>query len=289
MLSLVAAVVMFIFLQVGFVSSVIAVMLPHGGFRNKSFFQMPKHIQFFATAIVVIFHCFPIVVSAVTYIALLIGVSKVKQQKEQQIIEDNYQSRIFNNVYNSAQDHLTNQENSLGDHSVQNIESSVHSSIGDRSIPDEDVGPINTLSGQITKNLQSIQPRVICIDLDLTKSKQCSIDSRISSTTKGENAMPKAKPDCTIIKKQKREENEQNAALRSMKTNLMMILMIAAVGLTTLAPTMKWKLFSLIIFESLLKCIMPIVTTLSNFGPTKKIAKMYFYLIKYQLTDISST
>ena len=222
--------------------------------------------------------------------------SKVKQQKEPQVIEDNAKSGIANNVCNSAQDHLTNQEYSLGDRSVQNIESSVHSSIGTRSIPDENVDAINTISGQIDKNLQSIQPRVICIDLDLTKSGQGNIDGRLSSTTnglsnssKGENAIPKAKSDSTIIKKQKREENEKNAALRSMKTNLLMILMIAAAGLTTLAPTMKWKLFSLITFESLLKCILPIVTTLSNFGPTKKVAKMYFYLIKYQLTDKSST
>ena len=257
---------------------------------------MPKHIQFFAISVIVVFHSFPIVISAVTYIALLIGVSKVKHQKEHQVTEDNVKSGIVNKVCNSAQDDVTNQENSFGDRSVQNIESSVHSSIGTWSIPDEDVGPINTISGQIDNNLQNVQPRVICIDSDLINGEQVSLDSTLSSTTKGlsksakgKNAMPKAKSDNTIIKKQKREENERNAALRSMKTNLLMILMIAAVGLTTLAPTMKWKLFSFILFESLLKCIMPIVTTLSNFGPTKNVAKMYFYVIKYQLTDISST
>ena len=257
---------------------------------------MPEHIQFFAIAIIVVFHSFPIVVSAVTYVALLIGVSKVKQQKEIQVIKDNAKLGIVNNIYNSAQDHLTNQENSLGDRNVQNFESSVQSFIGTRSIPDEYVGEINTISGQITKNLQSIQPRVICIDSDFNNSEQGSLDSRLSSITKGlsksttgKNATSNAKSDSTITKKQKREETERNAALRSMKTNLLMVLMFPAIGLFTLAPTMKWKLFLFIVFESLLKCIMPIFTTLSNFGPMKRVAKMYFYLIKYQLPDISST
>ena len=94
--------------------------------------------------------------------------------------------------------------------------------------------------------------------------------------------------DSTNLKKKTKEEIERDAALRSMKTNLLMLALFIVYGFFPFVPTMKWKLFLLILFESMLKCMMPIVTTLSNFGPVKNVAKMYFNLIKYQLPDISN-
>jgi hypothetical protein len=301
-LSLFVAVVFSIILQVGFVSSVFGVMLPHGGFKNKSFFQMPGYIQFLAIAIILLFHAFPIFISAVMYAALLMAVNKIQQEKENQIKEDKVLSGQDNQLFNPTQDHLSVQENAILDQISGNIESSVHNSASDdfRRIADHQEVPINTINSQITQNLQNIHTRVICIDSEIIQIEGGSSHSKHSSSagsytcnsnsnlSTGEKATSKGKSDSTITKKKKKEEIEKLAALRSMKTNLLTVFMFAAIGLFTIAPTMKWKLFLFILVESTLKCMMPIVTTLSNFKTIKKVAKMYFYLIKYQLPDISN-
>ena len=101
--------------------------------------------------------------------------------------------------------------------------------------------------------------------------------------------MSKINSDDTTSNKNKKEEIERQAALRSMKTNLLTILLFAALGLFQFVPTIKWKYVLFILFESILKCMIPIVTTLTNFGPVKQVAKMYLNLIKYQLQDLSNS
>ena len=182
------------------------------------------------------------------------------------------------------------------------MKSSIHSSGIDniRSTTDQPELLINTISTSNTENLQAVKTRVICIDSDFFEMEQ-NILSRSNSTTpksnicninsiasKLKNLITQINSDSTNLKKKTKEEIERDAALRSMKTNLLMLALFIVYGFFPFVPTMKWKLFLLILFESMLKCMMPIVTTLSNFGPVKNVAKMYFNLIKYQLPDISN-
>ena len=234
---------------------------------------MPIYIQFSGIGIVLFFHTLPIFASAVIYAALLNAVNKIQLQNEQNIKVDSVIMGIDNRLCNLTKDHMSVQENSICEQSLQNIESSVHNSRSNnfRKNTEEDEVPIHTISYQNTKKLQSIPTRVICIDSEFMKKEQ----RNDSSTTR----ISKTKSDNTITKKKKKEEIEKLAALRSMKTNLLMVLMFAALGLFTLVPTMKWKLFLFILFETILKCMLPIITTLSNFGPVKNVAKMYLNLI----------
>ena len=276
-------------------------MLPHGGFKNKSYFQMPKLIQILGSVIVVFFHSLPIVVSAVIYIALLITVKKIKQEKEHQIQVEKVISEVSKEFSNSAKSNFKVKENTVMDQSIENIESSIQNSDEDcgKVITDQHQLSINSISCQNIQNMKSVQTRVICIDSDFLKKKDNSLNSSHSSTTHGtsrqnsssfnlENAKSNTKSHGNTPKKKGKEEIERIAALRSMKTNLLMLLLFLIYGLFTFVPTMKWKMFLFILFESFLKCLMPIVTTLSNFGPVKRVAKIYFNLIKYHLPDVSN-
>ena len=264
---------------------------------------MPKLIQILGSVIVVFFHSLPIVVSAVIYIALLITVKKIKQEKEHQIQVENVQSGIANEFCSQAIDQISEsvKENSVSFQIIQN--SSVHSSCINniRSITDQPELLINTITSTNNENLQAVKTRVNCIvDSDFFQMEQnmlsrpnttTPISNRCNSNsiaTKLENPITNINSDSTTLRKKTKEESERAAALRSMKTNLLMLVLFVVYGFFSFVPTLKWKIFLFALFESMLKCMMPIVTTLSNFGPVKNVAKMYFNLIKYQLPDISN-
>jgi hypothetical protein len=283
------------------ISVIIVWFLVAPWFGKRSFFQMPNEIQMIGSGIVVFFHSLPIVFSATMYVVLLSAVKKFKQEKNKKVNVGQIPSGNHNNLCHHTKNNVTLKESSIIETSLHKNENSLcNSDVNSiRSVLDQLELPINTISEQIQNTLQSGLPGVICIDLDwknkenssgnhhlaMIKSNTCSNNS---FSPKLENAKSTMETDRRITKKEKKEESERIAALRSMKTNLLMLSLFLVYGLFTFVPTIKWKYSLYISFASFLKCMMPIVTTFSNFGPVKKAATMYINLIKCQMPETSS-
>ena len=85
----------------------------------------------------------------------------------------------------------------------------------------------------------------------------------------------RAKIQGLIKPKRKQSSAEIEALLRSMKTNLMMLLLFFANTFIHFIPSLHGKIAAAIIFEAVLKLLLPTVTIISNFGPVKDIVKLY--------------
>ena len=85
----------------------------------------------------------------------------------------------------------------------------------------------------------------------------------------------RAKIQGLIEPKPKQSSAEIKAVLRSMKTNLMMLLLFFANTFILFIPSAHGKIAAAIIFEAILKLLLPTVTIISNFGPVKDIVKLY--------------
>jgi hypothetical protein len=95
----------------------------------------------------------------------------------------------------------------------------------------------------------------------------------------------KARIEKLVSPKPEEPNAEMEAALRSMKTNLLMLLLFMMTGFIFLIPPLEWKMFAAIMFQSFLKLLLPIVTTISNFGPVKEVARIYFENFKERWTS----
>ena len=62
--------------------------------------------------------------------------------------------------------------------------------------------------------------------------------------------------------------------MRSMKTNLMMLILFFINTLILFIPSAHGKIIIAIVFEAILKLLLPAVTTISNFGPVKDVVKL---------------
>jgi hypothetical protein len=76
---------------------------------------------------------------------------------------------------------------------------------------------------------------------------------------------------------------ETDAALRSMKTNLLMMFVFLMNTLIFLIPSPHWKIFVAFLFASLLKLLLPTITTISNFGPVREVVMIYIENLKEKL------
>lgn len=76
-----------------------------------------------------------------------------------------------------------------------------------------------------------------------------------------------------------RQEAEQMSALRSLKTNLVMILLVSLSILIILIPSKIWQTYFLIVNSSVLKVLLPIVTTMANFGTVQSFARQFWKII----------
>ena len=96
------------------------------------------------------------------YVALLIAVNKIKQEKENQVQVENVQSRIDNEFCNPATDHISGsvKENSISVQIIQNMESSTDSSGIDniRGISDQPELLLIQLQLQILKTYKLLKP-----------------------------------------------------------------------------------------------------------------------------------
>ena len=66
---------------------------------------------------------------------------------------------------------------------------------------------------------------------------------------------------------------ERAAAVRSMKTNLVLISFFMVSTLVMLLPSMKWETFYYIFSFSLNKSLLPLVTMVVNFSPVRGLQK----------------
>ena len=73
-----------------------------------------------------------------------------------------------------------------------------------------------------------------------------------------------------------RLEAERVSALRALKTNLMMILLFVASNLFLLIPSKVWQTYFCIVDTSIQKSLLPIVTTMANFGTVRSVAAQFW-------------
>ncbi len=95
----------------------------------------------------------------------------------------------------------------------------------------------------------------------------------------------KARIEKLVSPKPEEPNAEIEVALRSMKTNLLMLLLFMMTGFIFLIPPLERKMFTAIMFQSFLKLLLPTVMTISNFGPVKEVARIYLDNFKGRWTS----
>lgn len=78
----------------------------------------------------------------------------------------------------------------------------------------------------------------------------------------------------------KKNSAEIESALRSMKTNLAMLILFFGTCLIFALPTVQMKLIIGISYQSILKFVLPTVTMISNFGPIRDVVILYLQNLK---------
>ena len=73
-------------------------------------------------------------------------------------------------------------------------------------------------------------------------------------------------------------EAERLAAMRSLKTNLILILFFFTTNLFLLIPSKNWQLFFGVSNTSFQKTLVPIATTMANFGTIRSVCSQYWRL-----------
>lgn len=78
----------------------------------------------------------------------------------------------------------------------------------------------------------------------------------------------------------KQTNAEIEAGMRSMKTNLIMLLLFFVNCFILFIPSAEWRLLVGLSFQSFLKLLLPTFSMVANFGPIKDVAKMYVNNLK---------
>jgi hypothetical protein len=97
----------------------------------------------------------------------------------------------------------------------------------------------------------------------------------LNNPTTNSNRSNKSQANSNILSENlaaERREAERMSALRSLKTNLIMILLDGLFMLFMLIPSMTWQTYFCIVGSSILKGLIPIVTTMANFGTVRTVA-----------------
>ena len=233
---------------------VILYFLPYGFITEKSFTQMPVHIIIAGNASNFIVFSIPIVVSVVVYLVLTKEVQRRRQLEQEEHQEVSVQvisfpPEKFRDV-------------SLDDSSELELSCSVQDLPYPLNMVPED--PEASQAHGDEKKVK--KPRVV-----------------LSARTRSNRGL-KAKIEGLIEPKAKQSSAEIEAALRSMKTNLMMLLMFFVNTFILFIPSVHGKIVAAIVFEAILKLLLPTVTTVSNFGPVKDVVKLYLENLKGKLT-----
>jgi hypothetical protein len=82
-----------------------------------------------------------------------------------------------------------------------------------------------------------------------------------------------------------RSYEEKMAAIRSLKTNLILILLFFVSGTFLIIPSQIWKTYFVIVDTAIQKALLPIVTTLVNFGTIRSVGSKFWNLMLNKKTD----
>ena len=228
--------------------------LPYGFITEKSFTQMPTHIILIGNASNFIIFSIPIITSVVIYKVL------TREVKKRISSEQNMSVHVIASPING------NGSQYMKDSKVSEISYSV-----------EDLPyPLNILPGEtqnaMTRN-DSDQHERGSSSKQVKRFRVLPTEDEMLEVCNAEN-----------LKRKTKKNAEIESALRSLKTNLLMLLMFIINCFILFLPSPHWKLFIGITFESILKFMLPTVTTVANFGPIKDVVKMYLQTL--DLTQI---
>jgi hypothetical protein len=73
-----------------------------------------------------------------------------------------------------------------------------------------------------------------------------------------------------------KQEAERVSAMRSLKTNLIMVLFVGLSTLFLTIPSKMWQTYFCIVDTSIEKALLPIVTTMANFGTVQSVARQFW-------------
>jgi hypothetical protein len=76
-----------------------------------------------------------------------------------------------------------------------------------------------------------------------------------------------------------RQEAERVSAMRSLKTNLILILLVFMSNFVLLIPSKAWQTYFCIVDTSIQKALLPIITTMANFGTVRSVASKFWKAI----------
>ncbi len=82
-----------------------------------------------------------------------------------------------------------------------------------------------------------------------------------------------------------RSYKEKMAAIRSLKTNLILILLFFVSGTFLIIPSQIWKTYFVIVDTAIQKALLPIVTTSANFGTVRSVGSKFWNLMLNKKTD----
>jgi len=205
---------------------------------------MPVHIIIAGNASNFIVFSFPIVVSVVVYVVLT---KEVQRRKRLEQAEPEVSVQVITLPTTRHPDV------SSDDSSELDLSCSI------RDLP----YPLNSLPEDVESSNH------------LPSDKKMTAKSLIILTNRSSRSL-KAKMKGMVKPKAEQSSAEIEAALRSMKTNLMMLLLFFANTLILFIPSVHGKIVVAIVFEAVLKLLLPTVTTISNFGPIRDVVRLYW-------------
>ncbi len=115
----------------------------------------------------------------------------------------------------------------------------------------------------------------IMVDPTFQGSNNSTTENELNNPTKNNIRSNKSEANSTILNENlvvKRQEAEQMSALRSLKTNLIMILLVGLSMMFLLIPSKTWQAYFCIVDTSFQKGFLPVVTTMANFGTVRTVA-----------------
>jgi len=195
----------------------------------------------------------PIIISVIIYVVL----TKVVQRKQLVKEPDIFSICTVPSVRNRA----VNRENS--------INNGLDAGYSVEDLP----YPLNAIQESIQSNA----------DPSKVTENHITIDNFLTSTTQQENKSLRDQLKNLISSKPNQPSAEIEAALTSMKTNLLMMFLFFINTFILFIPSPHWRMFLASLFESFLKFWLPTATTISNFGPVREVVIIYIENFKDKL------
>jgi hypothetical protein len=284
--------------------------LPYGFGRDKSFAQMPLHIIIIGHISNLTVFSFPVIVSVVVYVKLTREGQRRKLERQQDVFSvqtlparpraDTSESNSLDSggytvddlpyplivsitVYIKLRNEVWKRklERQQDVFSVQTLPARPRADTSESNSLDSGGYTVNDLpyplnvvqessnrgqsSDQQFGNLETLNNLPPIPSMPKSKSTAGKTGAQISSNSGEPNA-------------------EIEATLRSMKTNFLMLLLFLLIIFIGFIPSPHWKMFVGCFVQSLIKFFLPIVTTISNFGPVKKVVKAYLENLKEKWT-----